>query len=136
MAYLKSHTQTTMPQCISQAVCLCRVKAFRTASFSRFSQMWLPHGSCCSSKTKDKEHSAIFTFSRSPSRLSPVTVPQRVSPFSSVQPMRTSIPIGMDWSCPSCIVCLMACRALRFMPSRTAPMDWGVDVRVIIILSV
>lgn len=44
----------------------------------------------------------------------------------------TSIPIGTDWSRFSCIVCLTACRAFRFMPSRTVPMDWGMDVLVII----
>lgn len=76
----------------SQAVCFCRAKVFRTASFTCVNQMWLPHGSCCSSRTKGREWSLTCTFSRSPSRLSPVTVPQRVRPSSSVQPMRTSIP--------------------------------------------
>ena len=116
----------------SQAVCFCRAKVFRTASFTCANQMWLPHGSCCSSRAKGREWSLTCTFSRSPSRLSPVTVPQRVRPSSSVQPMRTSIPIGTDWSRFSCIVCLTACRAFRFMPSRTVPMDWGMDVLVII----
>lgn len=116
----------------SQAVCFCRAKVFRTASFTCVNQMWLPHGSCCSSRAKGREWSLTCTFSRSPSRLSPVTVPQRVRPSSSVQPMRTSIPIGTDWSRFSCIVCLTACRAFRFMPSRTVPMDWGMDVLVII----
>lgn len=131
MVYLKSHAQTT-PWYINQALCLFRAKAFRMVSFSRISQMWLPHGSCCSSRTKGREWSLTCTFSRSPSRLSPVTVPQRVHPSSSVQPMRTSIPNGTDWSRFSCIVCLTACRAFRFMSSRTVPMDWGMDVLVII----
>ena len=116
----------------SQAVCFCRAKVFRTASFTCVNQMWLPHGSCCSSKIKGREWSVTCTFNRSPSKLSPVSVPQRVRPSSSVQPMRTSIPIGTDWSRFSCIVCLTACSALCFMPSRTAPMDWGMDVLVII----
>ena len=72
MVYLKSHAQTT-PWYINQALCLFCVKAFRMVSFSRISQMWLPHGSCCSSRTKGREWSLTCTFSRSPSRLSPVT---------------------------------------------------------------
>lgn len=131
MARLKSHTQATLlvhqsgcPPLPRQGVSDGIVQSHQPDVASVWELLLIQYkrqGAVC------QPHFQLFPVKAKPCHRSTV-----VRPSLSVHPMPTSTSIGTDWSRFSCMVCLTACRALRFMPSRIAPTDWGVEFLEII----